>query len=71
MFDINIQPLIVQHGYWAVFAIVMLESTGVPLPGETVLVLASAYAGATGHLTISYVIAAAVAGAVIGDSCGY
>lgn len=71
MFDIDIQPLIVQHGYWVVFLIVMLESTGVPLPGETALVLACAYAGATGHLAIAYVIAAAIAGAVIGDNLGY
>jgi membrane protein DedA with SNARE-associated domain len=71
LFDINIQPLIVHHGYAAVFAVVMLESMGVPLPGETALLLASAYAGATGHISIAYVILAAVAGAVIGDNIGY
>lgn len=49
----------------------MLESVGVPLPGETALVLAAIYAGATGHLSIISVIAAAIAGAVLGDSCGY
>ncbi|TAL76611.1 MAG: DedA family protein [Beijerinckiaceae bacterium] len=49
----------------------MLESTGLPLPGETALVLASAYAGATGHLSIAYVIAAAITGAIIGDNFGY
>lgn len=71
MFPIDIQPLVVHHGYWAVFLVVMLESTGLPLPGETALVLASAYAGATGHLSIAYVIAAAIAGAIIGDNLGY
>lgn len=71
MFETHIQPLIIHHGYWAVFLVVMLESAGVPLPGESALLLASAYAGATGHLAIAYVIAAAIAGAVIGDNCGY
>ncbi len=71
MFETHIQPLIVQHGYWAVFLVVMLESVGVPLPGESALLLAAVYAGATGHLAIAYVIAAAFAGAVIGGGCGY
>lgn len=71
LFETYIQPLIIQHGYLAVFCVVMLESAGLPLPGETALVLASAYAGATGHLNIAYVILAAIAGAVIGDNFGY
>ena len=71
MFETYIQPLIIQHGYWAVFLIVMLESAGVPLPGETALILAAVYAGATGHLDIAYVIGAAAAGAIIGDNCGF
>ncbi len=71
MFIEQIQPLIVQHGYWAVFLIVMLESAGVPLPGETVLLLAGGYAGATGNLEIAWVIFAAAAGAIIGDNIGF
>ncbi len=71
MFESHIQPLIIHHGYWAIFLIVMLESAGVPVPGETALVLASAYAGATHHLNILYVIATAAAGAIMGDNFGY
>src|SRR5947207_2071725 len=67
----QIQPLVAQHGYWGVFLIVMLESAGVPLPGETVLVLASGYAGATGQLSLSFVITCAAAGAIIGDNIGF
>jgi membrane protein DedA with SNARE-associated domain len=67
----QIQPLVAQHGYWVVFLIVMLESAGVPLPGETVLVLASGYAGATGQLSLSLVITCAAAGAIIGDNIGF
>lgn len=71
MFESQIQPLIIHHGYWALFLIVMLESAGVPVPGESALLLAAAYAGATHHLNISYVIATAAAGAIVGDNFGY
>nr|WP_256515315.1 DedA family protein [Alsobacter ponti] len=52
-------------------AVVLLESMGIPLPGETILLGASAYAGATHELDIVLVIASTVAGAVIGDNIGY
>jgi membrane protein DedA with SNARE-associated domain len=42
---------------------------GLPLPGETILVMASLHAGHRGE-TIVPVIAAAVAGAIIGDNIG-
>lgn len=71
MFLAHLQPLIAQHGYWAVLCVVMLESAGLPLPGETALLLAAGYAGATGHLNIYLVIAAAAAGAIIGDNVGF
>ncbi|HTV33195.1 MAG TPA: DedA family protein [Methylocella sp.] len=71
MFLAQIQPLVVTHGYWVVFLIIMLESAGIPLPGETVLVLAAGYAGATGDLDITLVIAFAVAGAILGDNLGF
>jgi len=67
----HLQPLVAQHGYWVVFLIVMFESAGVPLPGETVLVLASVYAGATADLTITMVIGCAAAGAILGDNIGF
>jgi membrane protein DedA with SNARE-associated domain len=67
----HIQPLVAQHGYWVVFLIIMLESAGVPLPGETVLILASVYAGATGELGLSLIITCAAAGAILGDNIGF
>lgn len=71
MFIASIQPLIAQHGYWAVFCIVALESAGVPLPGETALVLAAMFAGATGLLDIKLIVLLAAAGAIIGDNVGF
>ncbi len=58
-------------GYLAVALFVGIESLGVPLPGETMLVTAAAFAAATGRLSIVGVIAAAIAGAVIGDNIGF
>jgi membrane protein DedA with SNARE-associated domain len=63
--------LMTTYGLWALFGIVMLESMGLPLPGETALVSAALYAGATGHFPLWEVIAVAFAAAVIGDTCGY
>lgn len=71
MSDIALFPYIAAYGYWAVFFIVMLESAGVPLPGETVLVAAALYASMTGDLNIVAIVIAAAAGAGIGDSIGY
>ena len=67
----RIEDLLATYGYVAVFVMVGLESIGIPLPGETTLILASLYAGATGKLTIAGVIAAAAAGAIVGDNIGY
>ncbi len=62
--------LIGSYGYAVLFLLVGLESLGIPLPGETALVTAAAFA-ALGHLSISAVIATAVAAAIIGDNGGY
>jgi membrane protein DedA with SNARE-associated domain len=51
--------------------IVGLESMGIPLPGETILVLAAIYAAADQTLNIWLVIAAAAVGSIIGDNLGY
>jgi len=40
----ELQQPVSAHGYWVVALIVGLESMGLPLPGETILVLAAIYA---------------------------
>jgi membrane protein DedA with SNARE-associated domain len=62
--------LVHHYGLIALFLIVMLESGGVPLPGETALVTASIYAS-QGKLNIVEVIVVAAAAAIIGDNLGY
>lgn len=59
------------YGYWGVALFVFLESMGVPSPGETMLIAASVYAGATHHLAVGAVILTAWAAAVLGDNLGY
>jgi membrane protein DedA with SNARE-associated domain len=66
-----VQALIANYGYAAVFVVVLLESSGIPLPGETILVCASVYAGTRHGLDIRVVIGAAVCGAILGDNVGF
>ncbi len=67
----DISHLLAIYGYWAVLVFVAIESTGIPFPGETMLLAASIYAGTSHNLNIILVIAAAAAGAIIGDNFGY
>lgn len=63
-------PLIAQYGLIAVFSIVGMESLGLPLPGETVIILASGLAGG-GQMNIYAVAFVAFLAAVVGDNIGY
>lgn len=58
-------------GYPAVTLFIMIESAGIPFPGETMLLLASFYAAVDQHLLIPIVIACAAFGAIVGDNLGY
>jgi membrane protein DedA with SNARE-associated domain len=66
----QILSLIEHYGYLAVFFGVMLESMGVPLPGETVLI-ASGLLAQRGHIDVGDVIVFGILGAVVGDQIGY
>jgi membrane protein DedA with SNARE-associated domain len=67
----TIQHAIEADGLVVLFIVVMLESVGVPLPGETALVTAAVFAGMTHDLGIVSVVALAAAGAIVGDNIGY
>ena len=58
------------HGLPLLFVVVMLESFGVPLPGETALIAFGVLASQHNY-KIEWVIAVAAAGAIIGDNLGY
>lgn len=62
--------LFARYGYAVVFVGVLLENTGIPVPGETIL-LAGAALAQFGRLSFGWVVAAAVAGAILGDNFGF
>src|ERR671921_872212 len=66
----RVLSLIEHYGYLVILFGVMLESIGVPLPGETILI-ASGVLVQRGHLDLGYVIVFGILGAVVGDQTGY
>ena len=58
------------YGYWAIFFGVMLENAGIPVPGETILLIAG-YFASTGEFHLGLVMLIAASGAVIGDNIGF
>jgi membrane protein DedA with SNARE-associated domain len=67
---VDVNSLIETAGYPLVFLLVMAESAGVPMPGETALIAGAVFAS-QGRLTLPAVIAAAAAAAIVGDNVGY
>jgi membrane protein DedA with SNARE-associated domain len=67
----TIEQLVQTYGYWMVFLAVGLESLGVPIPGETTLIAAALYAGATHRLSLVYLVIVASVAAIAGDNLGY
>jgi membrane protein DedA with SNARE-associated domain len=67
----DLTHLLIIYGYWAVLLGVAIESTGIPFPGETMLLVAAIYAGTTHRLAIALVIGAGAGGAIIGDNLGF
>jgi membrane protein DedA with SNARE-associated domain len=66
-----VKELIHQYGAWIVFALVFLESIGLPLPGEAILVSAAIFAGTTQDISIALVLLSAVLGAIFGSIIGF
>src|SRR4030088_684 len=67
---LNVEHLIQVAGYPLLFVIVMSESSGVPVPGETALITASILAS-RGKMQIEVVIVIAATAAIVGDNIGY
>lgn len=58
------------YGYWAVFLGIAIENMGIPLPGETIVIVGGFLSG-SGELNYWLVLSSAIAGAVLGDNFGY
>jgi membrane protein DedA with SNARE-associated domain len=67
----ELNSLLATYGYLAVLLLVAVESTGIPVPGETMLITAAMYAGTSHRLQAGLVVAAAAIGAVLGDNLGF
>lgn len=66
-----LENLFQHYGYAVIFFGILLESTGLPLPGESLLIAAAVYAATTHQLDILVLVPLAAAGAIIGDQIGY
>ncbi|MEL6929770.1 MAG: DedA family protein [Cyanobacteria bacterium J06600_6] len=64
------QELAHLYGYWAVFLGIAIENMGIPLPGETIVIVGGFLAG-SGELNYWWVLVSAIAGAILGDNFGY
>src|SRR5438105_10165834 len=67
----KISHLIDTYGYRAVCLLVGAESLGIPVPGETALIVAGTYAGHTHRLNPWIIFLVASAAAIIGDNIGF
>jgi membrane protein DedA with SNARE-associated domain len=63
--------LVASYGYAVTFVLIFLESLGIPVPGEGILIAAALFAARTQRLEISVVIATASVAAFLGTSIGY
>jgi membrane-associated protein len=66
-----LRSVIVQYGYWAVGGALLLENTGIPVPGETILLLASFLAYSEHDLRLSGIIMVGTIAATLGDNLGF
>ena len=59
------------YGYWAVGVALLLENAGLPVPGETILLLASFLAYSEHKLGLPWIILVGVCAATLGDNLGF
>jgi len=60
-----------QYGYWAVAVVLLGENAGLPLPGETILLMASFAAFRGRHLRLPWIILVGFCACTLGDNIGY
>ncbi len=67
----HLPELVSNYGLIAIFTVILLESAGLPLPGETMLLTGAVLAGNGKGLDIFAVVATATAAAILGDNLGF
>jgi membrane-associated protein len=62
---------LVHYGYWAIAVVLLLENAGLPVPGETVLLLASFLAYSEHQLQLSWIMVVAILATTISGCIGF
>ena len=70
LFDL-LRGYLAHYGYWAVGVALLLENAGLPVPGETILLLASFLAYSEHKLGLPWIIFVGVCTATLGDNLGF
>ena len=70
IFD-SLRTFVADYGYWAVALALLCENAGIPVPGETTLLLASFLAYSEHQLHLGWIIVVATCAATLGDNLGY
>jgi membrane protein DedA with SNARE-associated domain len=66
-----LRDALVHYGYWGIAAMLLLESAGLPLPGETILLLASFLAYSEHELRFPWVIVVGIVATTLGGELGF
>ena len=67
----SLREFVADYGYWAVALALLCENAGIPVPGETTLLLASFLAYSEHRLHLGWIIVVATCAATLGDNIGY
>ena len=67
----SLREFVAEYGYWAVALALLCENAGIPVPGETTLLLASFLAYSEHQLHLGWIIVVATCAATLGDNLGY
>src|SRR5258708_38460137 len=67
----SLREFVATYGYWAVALALLCENAGIPVPGETTLLLASFLAYSEHRLHLGWIIVIATCAATLGDNIGY
>ena len=67
----SLRAFVATYGYWAVALALLCENAGIPVPGETTLLLASFLAYSEHRLHLGWIIVVATCAATLGDNLGY
>src|SRR5260370_14787551 len=67
----SLREFVATYGYWAVALALLCENAGIPVPGETTLLLASFLAYSEHRLHLGWIVVVATCAATLGDNLGY